>query len=228
MEKHNYNYRRLMKRAFSYMYRALDQEKKLGEISNGLRKIVNSYAGLNRNERYWIYWECYKVCRAAKRSKRGWEKELTLNKNYKSVLRAARKVKASSELRKKKARVYSEMKLTDTIFWLCSTHSNCADDHKAYQGMIYVDRYWRQKVSGDKYYAVLSYIKNRKIKTVQEIMKGPVWLTTRPYCKHYFIALETDTVLHSSLKHIRENYGKTYEKEYDYYELRESIKNKIG
>lgn len=210
------------------MTKALQNGLKLKQISSDLRDIVNSYAGLNRNERYWIYLECYKLCRAAKRSRQGWQKYMGLYQNYDKVLRAVRKVKASSELRHKKAVVYTEMKFTDKIFWLCSCHSSCAEDHINFQSKIFVDRFWRQKVSGKEYYSVLSYIKNRDIKTVQEIMGPPVYLTTRPYCRHYFIGIDTASVLKSSPKKLANEFGRTYESDYNYYELRKEVYDRMN
>ena len=52
-------------------------------------------------------------------------------------------------LRIKKGTVRAELSNPGgTILFLCSKHNNCADDHKNYQGKIYIDRFWRQKVSG--------------------------------------------------------------------------------
>ena len=210
------------------MVRALDSGRGLMQIKEDLRTIVNSYSGLNRDERYNIYWSAYKVCRAAKKAGNDWKKVISLGRSYDTVVSSVRRVKASYDLRSKRRATREQLK-SGTVFFVCSSHDKCADDHKDYQGKIYVDRFWRLKVKGSQYYAVQSYIKNKGVRTVQDIMKGPVWLTTRPYCKHYFIGVDVDTVLHNSVKKIAtEIVGKTYESAYDYYELRSEVYGKLN
>lgn len=215
-----FNYKRATKRLLSFVAKSLEENKTLQKISDGLRDIVNSYIGLNRNERYDLYINAYKVARSARAAK-DWHKTLGMSKNFDKVVRATRRVKGSSELRHKKREVRAKLR-DDTVFFLCSTHSNPAEDHKDYQGKIYVDRFWRLKTSGEDYYKVMSYIKNHDIVTVQEIMGSPVYLCTRPYCKHFFIPLQTSEVLGSSLRKINETYGEyTRESEYTYEEYKE-------
>lgn len=212
-----YNYRDLMKKIYNYMSRALNDEKNLGEISSGLKNIVNSYDGLNRNERFLIYQRAYEVCRANKhyvKDKKKLQKRLYLAKDFDYILSAARNVKKTSELRHKKMLVRAVLQDDDIVFFLCSKHNLPAKDHEKWQGLIYVDRYWRQKISGDMYYAVSSYIRNHDVLTVQEIMGPPVYLTTRPWCGHYFIPLDTKYVLRNSLNKILKD--RTYESEVHY------------
>ena len=227
--KKKYSYKGLVKRAFSYINEAVHKGYKLNRISADIRQIVNSYEGLNRDERYELYYEVYNLARASKSSTNP-EKTISLRKNFDKILGAARRVKASAELRRKKIVTRASLN-SNTIFYLCSTHSNCAEDHVDYQGRIYCTTYWRQKVSGFMYYAVLSYIKNHNIQTVQRVMQEPVWLTTRKYCKHYFIPMNTEEVLHSSMKRLTELYGKTYDKVWDadaYYDLRSKVYSRLN
>lgn len=198
MKKRNYNYKSLIKQAFSYMTRALKDGYGLNKASQGIRTLVNSYSGLNRDEKYELWNTCYVLYRAC-RHDGDWTERISKRKNYDQVLRTARRVERKLKLRKQRNMTRTVLSGKDNIFFLCSVHSNCASDHKEYQGKMYVDRFWRTKVSGDRYYAVLSYIRNRKIMTVQQAMKDPIWLTTRPNCRHYFIPMDTDTVLHSSV-----------------------------
>ena len=206
MKRVQFNYRRATKRLLSFICRALQEGKTLQKISDGLRAIVNSYEGLTRNERYDMYKNAYLVARHC-RAKRGeWAKELAKIKNYDLVEDACRRVKGSSELRHKKKQTRAMIR-SDTIFYLCSWHTNPAKDHKEYQGKIYVDRFWRMKVQGNEYYKVLSYIKNKKVATIQYIMGAPVYMTTRPYCKHYFVPMITKEVLRKSARKLVEDYG---------------------
>lgn len=207
----------------------MQEGKTLKWMSENLRDIVNSFEGLNRNERYMIYCSVLSVCRACK-SASDWRDKLALRKNYDRIVAATRKAENRANLRHKRIETRNSLR-GDTIFFLCSKHNKPAEDHKDWQGLMYVDRYWRTKVSGSNYYKVASYIKNHDIATVQEIMGPPVYLTTRPYCKHFFIPMDTDEVLHSSIKKLVDEYGVVREKEYttdEYYDLREKVYGKLN
>ena len=213
MEKKKYSYKRAVQRIFNYLVDALEQGKSLQRISEGLRNIVNSYEGLNRNERYRIYSDAYASARAVRHSKDP-VKKLREKQYFDKISTGARVAKSKSNLRKKKQAIRLQLQDEDQIFFICSQHEKPAKDHADYQGKIYVDRFWRQKVSDENRYAVLSYIRNHNVLTVQEIMGSPVYLITRPNCKHFFIPLGTDEVLHSSIKKIREEIG--YRKDIPY------------
>ena len=86
----------------------------------------------------------------------------------------------------------------DEVFYVCSKHSNCADDHKDWEGKVYYDRYWRMKNSDMPDWLktrIEKEIARKDMKSVQWVTKGPVWLTTRPYCKHFFTPVGTYKVL---------------------------------
>ena len=90
------------------------------------------------------------------------------------------------------------------IFYACSKHSNPANDHKDYQGKIYVDRYWRKYTDGTvpEWFeaAVEEYIRKNNIISIQKIMGPPVWLATRPFCRHRFYPLSSLSVLTENQK----------------------------
>lgn len=86
------------------------------------------------------------------------------------------------------------------IFYLCSYHSDCANDHVDYQGKIYVDEDWESIVSADMKDKVQDYIDAHKIETIQNVRDGEPYLTTRPNCRHYFTPMSTEEVLGSSVK----------------------------
>lgn len=218
------NYKSLVKQAFIYMTRALEKGYCMNRVRRELKDLVNKAKGLKRNERYAIWNTVYSQVRAAKKQD-NWEKYISMRKTYDEILRPIRKAYNAKKLRDKKAMTRASLESTEHVFYLCSIHQKCRELHKDYQGKIFVDRFWRTKLSGDKYYAVLSYIRNRKIMTVQDVMKEPVWLTTAEFCKHYFIPLDTDTVLHSSVKKIAETYYKRIKKytPEEYYDVRSKV-----
>lgn len=82
------------------------------------------------------------------------------------------------------------------VFYMCSEHKAPAKDHADYQGKLYYNRQWK-RTDGTAHVeeAVSTYIKEHKVKCLQDIIKAPVYLTTRPYCKHVFIPMNTVDVL---------------------------------
>lgn len=94
------------------------------------------------------------------------------------------------------------------IFYLCSYHEKPAKGHKDYQGKLYVDRYWRHtmKQRPELHWLVdpiEAYIRNHSILTVQQVVDHEPYLIKRPYCKHFFIPVNTWDVLTSSLSAIK-------------------------
>ena len=85
-------------------------------------------------------------------------------------------------------------------FYLCSKHNDCAKDHLNYQGRIYIDEKWQDYVGKDTKPKVQEYIDTHNTMTLQEVTHRPVWLITRPHCRHYFKALWTSEVLENSVK----------------------------
>lgn len=230
--KKNYNYKGLMKQSFSYMCRALHSGTKLNQVKQDIRDLVNSYTGLTRNERYELYRAIYEVHRACYFSDDK-DKTLSYRKNYDKVLSAARRVYMKERLRGKKGIIRAHLNNGKTIFFLCSSHNNPAEDHKDFENKVYIDRFWRNKVEGIQYSAVLDFIKKNDVVTVQEIMGEPVWLTTRPFCKHFFIPMNTEDVLGSTvLSELKEMYhAKSRVELYDdtdYYELRNKVYERLN
>lgn len=94
------------------------------------------------------------------------------------------------------------------IFYLCSYHIGAAKDHKDFQGKIYVSEDWENRCSSDEQrYKVGSYIKNHKCLTLEYIIDKPVYMCTRPNCRHYFKEIPVNEVLHSSVKKMLKQHG---------------------
>lgn len=101
----------------------------------------------------------------------------------------------------------------NVVFYLASSHNDCAEDHKDYQGKIYVDKRWRYLPGIDKK-LIQKYIMNHNVKTIQWVMGNPVWFITRPNCRHYFVAIPTEQILNKSVKKLKKKY-KTHTDEGD-------------
>lgn len=116
---------------------------------------------------------------------------------FKKVTNLVNKYERKAEF-KENASDVKEVLSSKAIFFACSSHGNPGEDHKEYQGKIYVDRFWRKKMSASPEWmikAVEKYINKHQTISVQKIAGPPVYLGTRPYCRHKFIPLDTRTVL---------------------------------
>lgn len=91
--------------------------------------------------------------------------------------------------------------LGEGIFYLCSSHTHCAEGHKDFQGKVYVSGNWRERCPDSRTRKrVASYIRNHNCLTVEEIVGDPVYMTTRPNCRHYFVEVGVEEVMRSSAK----------------------------
>lgn len=92
-------------------------------------------------------------------------------------------------------------------FYLASSHGDCAEDHKPYQGRLYVDNKAPEEI--------IDYARQRRLLTMQWVTGKPVWFVTRPYCRHYFVSLSLDEVKNKTLKRLTRK-NKTYTTKGDY------------
>lgn len=84
---------------------------------------------------------------------------------------------------------FKEGRQTGKIFYIASSHKDSAEDHKPYQGKIYVDAYYNRHNQ-----ELIDYVKNNNIRTVQWVTGKPVYFITRPHCRHYFVAYTFDEI----------------------------------
>lgn len=86
--------------------------------------------------------------------------------------------------------------LKSGLFFLVSKHDDCAKDHEDYQGKIYVNENWRSMTKDPR---VAMYISTNRIRTFQWVTGKPVYMITRPYCRHYFREVSANEVLSNSV-----------------------------
>ncbi len=89
-----------------------------------------------------------------------------------------------------------------TIFFLASSHADCADDHVDYQGKIYVKENWQRFIKPEKIAEIQDFITKKDIKTMEWVIGKPVYFTTRPNCRHYFTPITIEQALKKSLKEL--------------------------
>ena len=93
------------------------------------------------------------------------------------------------------------------VFYLASEHADSADDHRDFQGKMYIDKDWRDVIKDKKLRAqVVEYVRTNNIETLQKIMHRPVWLITRPNCRHYFKAVSVEEALNLSPQSLLKKY----------------------
>lgn len=106
------------------------------------------------------------------------------------------------------------------VFWLCSQHSDCADDHVKYQGKLYYDEnYTSFNIPQELLTQINDFIKDKKLISIQSVKDKKPYLTTRPNCRHYFQPVSTTQALSSSttslLNDLGMNKGKGDTKKYE-------------
>lgn len=87
------------------------------------------------------------------------------------------------------------------IFYICDSFGDCAPDHADYQGKVYYN------ADCDIPPEVQAYIDSNGIQSMQEVMNGEPFLTTRPNCRHNFHAVPTDEVMGMSSEDILDKEG---------------------
>ena len=205
-------------------------------LKNRLREVIDSLDDLSRNEKSRLYQVAYQTATepttvtvtervgvGGTRLPPKQEVDFSDPANCKDLVQTLGKIERRTSSRKQRETIRDTFARARAvgidqpgrlpmIFYACSSHSKPAKDHADYQGKIYVDRYWRKYCTGTvpewMILTVEEFIQKNEIITVQKIMGPPVWLCTRPYCKHKLYPVNTLTVLTEQPKeYIRKTYG---------------------
>ena len=100
---------------------------------------------------------------------------------------------------------WKENRMNGKIFYIASSHADSAEDHKDWQGKIYVDRYWHNYADSEG--RLEKFIRDNGIRTAQWVTGKPVWFITRPNCRHYFVNYSIEDVLRGKYKIPRRKVG---------------------
>lgn len=227
----NLNYKKKLVQILSVCKDYTEHGKTKKWLKNRLRETIDSLSDLSRNEKARLYETAYKTAvspvyvTVTERVGVGGrnlppkqEVDFSDPANCKDLVQMLGKIERRTSSRNQKNMIRETMnnaRTTDRfpmIFYACSSHSKPAKDHADYQGKIYVDRYWRKYCTGTvpewMIMSIEDFIDKNKIISVQKIMGPPVWLCTRPYCKHKLYPVNTLTVLTEDPKsYIRKTYG---------------------
>lgn len=102
---------------------------------------------------------------------------------------------------------YESAKKLGVIFYLCSSHADCANDHKDFQGKIYFDKNWKSIIDKKDIDRVQNFITSKKMMSLQDVRDGKPYLTTRPNCRHTFMPITIDQALGNSRNELLEKFG---------------------
>ena len=215
-------------------------------LRENLKTVIDSLSDLTRNEKARLYETAFKTAvspvdvTVTERVGTGGkilppkkEVDFTRPSNCKELVQTLGKIERRTSSRNNKKAIRDTLQQArdvgsdqsgrfPMIFYMCSSHSKPAKDHADYQGKIYVDRYWRKYCTGRMpewlIAAVEDFIQKNEIISIQKIMGPPVWLCTRPFCRHTFYPVNTLTVLtEDKSTYIKKTYarptkrGATYE-----------------
>ena len=106
-----------------------------------------------------------------------------------------------------KAKDKTQYELDKLIFFVSSKHLDCAKDHLPYQGKVYIDKRWKSLIKSQNIRdEIEKYINKNGILTFQDITFRPVWLFTRPNCRHYYAQISVDEALSNSIGQLLNKY----------------------
>lgn len=84
----------------------------------------------------------------------------------------------------------------DLVFWLVSSFGDSAKDHVNFQGRIYIDKNWESIITDEETKnKIRDYIASNNTLTKQDVEDNDPYLTTRPNCRHTWLAMSTDEVI---------------------------------
>lgn len=84
------------------------------------------------------------------------------------------------------------------VLYLCSSYGDCAPDHAAYQGRVYIKKNWRSFVPKDVQPKYEEYIKANGTLFFEDVTQNKPWLCTRPNCRHSMTPITFEQALNVS------------------------------
>lgn len=148
----------------------MERKKPMGKGTNALVLSEWAFKELNKLE---VFATTSKIANQFANDEEGKAKETLLKKMREEAEKTAKELPPERE---------GEA----DIFYLCSWHGDSAIDHADYQGKLYYDRFWRHYIKSETLKRkVQSFIDKNKLKSLQWVTNKPVWLITRPNCRHY-------------------------------------------
>lgn len=225
------DYKSLLVKSYVLIDKSLEERLYSKQFEEKLRQLINRYSVLSLSEKSKVYDSIYAVWKKMRWhiSDGKWKELLYRKVNYDTLFSAMRRAYATSNSRIKHDSFLRAVE-NGYIFFFCAGHDNCSDMHKPLQNKLYITRHWRLYVKPTQYEAVLQFIKQRSIMTVEEAMGKPYWLCSRPFCKHFFQPIDTDTVLNTPLNIFVRRYHQTRKpiySDFDYSSFKKDIMKEV-
>lgn len=118
--------------------------------------------------------------------------------------------------------------VSKTVFYVCNSFNDCADDHADYQGKVYYDeRYISWGFEEEQEEAIKEHILKNKLMAMQDVIDEKPYLTRRPNCRHKLYPISLKQALNLSPNQLLDKFNikrGTYKKS-DYKQTQEQRYN---
>lgn len=91
--------------------------------------------------------------------------------------------------------------------WICDTYTDSAPDHADYQGKKYISEDWTSMCKPEDVNRIQDYIDANNILTKEYIENEPVYLTTRPNCRHVLMPITLEQFLDGETNSVIKDVG---------------------
>jgi len=117
---------------------------------------------------------------------------------FKEFTEMSTRTRIQHELLESQKKVGDEVK---QLFYLCDTYSDCANDHRDFQGKLYYSaKIWRKISRKNPNYSKIKRGIERCKSSVEDVTQKAPFLCTRPNCRHRLIPLGIDEVVAEGVK----------------------------
>lgn len=191
-------------------YSGIVERKEYKEIQKKLFKETINFEQSKRLKVKRLYRTCWKIVKQIKRKTdfillpinrhNEVSRLLIENKNLNLLDKEINEIVRTKETEEKEE-IIKETLSEDKPFILVSWHKDSANDHIEWQGKIYVNE---DLLNEPK---VKEIAEQRKMQTFQWLIGEPVYMITRPNCRHYFQPLSVKEVEDNSAQSLLKKYG---------------------
>ena len=112
---------------------------------------------------------------------------------YKTYMEMAVRTNMANEVAEKQLKYGANAGI---VFYLYNSMQDCAKDHQDYQGQYYYDARWESfNLKPESKEKIADFIASKNMMSVQEVEGPPVFLGTRPNCRHKKISVSIEQAL---------------------------------
>ena len=112
---------------------------------------------------------------------------------YKTYMEMAVRTNMANEVASKQLKYGANAGI---VFYLYNSMQDCAKDHQDYQGQYYYDARWESfNLKPESKEKIADFIASKNMMSVQEVEGPPIYLGTRPNCRHKKISVSIEQAL---------------------------------